>query len=148
MVTTRRSILTFITLILVTLLAGAGLCSAQSVGDTITVGADEPAAIACIDGDTCRMGSIDRDLRLARIDAPELNGPCPVRAKLAAQELSKMVDYRPLNIIIVDTGHYDRYIVEMNVGNINLSEWMLHRNLVTRWPVREPSTLCDNAKTQ
>ena len=145
-----RELPTFIKLIglvailLATVLAYTTDSNAQEVGDTIEVTVDRPNAVHCIDGDTCELEGLDRDLRLAGIDAPEINGPCPIRAKLAQEELSKIMDYRPLQIRIVDIGEFDRYIVEIDIGNINVSDWMLHRNLVTRWPIREPSTLCDN----
>lgn len=140
MVSTRRSILTYLTMILVAMLALTGTCKGQSVGDTIML--DSSVEIECRDGDSCPYPGLDRDIRLAGIDAPEIDGPCPIRAKLAKAELERVLSYRPHQTVIVDIGKYDRYIVEIRVGNLNVSNYMLTRNLATRWPVREPSTLC------
>lgn len=143
MATTRRSVLTFIALMVVTLLSFTECARAQVIGDTLTV-YPPPGGIECYDGDSCQYPDFDRDVRLQGIDAPETDGPCPVRAELAEAELERILRYGPQEIVITDIGKYDRLIVDISIGNLNASQYMLSRGLATRWPIREPSTLCDN----
>jgi endonuclease YncB( thermonuclease family) len=96
-----------------------------------------------IDGDTvltrfvcphCRTETEQR-IRLARIDAPELRGPDHAAAIRSRDHLAQLIEGRVVTVSVCHR-HPDRYgrvIAELTIGDINVSNAMLHAEHATRY---------------
>lgn len=90
--------------------------------------------LGCTDGDTCHFSGFQRPVRLARIDAPELDGRCPAFASLAHLRLQG--ELASADEILVDSlriGYYGRIIAEIWADGRNLSDLLLETGLVVEY---------------
>lgn len=88
----------------------------------------------CWDGDTCTFTAWDTSVRFARIDTPELDGPCPAAAELAlhlAEGMLRRADI--IRIDSVDTGYYGRIIAEVWADDRNVSTELLASGLAAEY---------------
>lgn len=112
------------------LLSSAALAPAQQRVDS---------PVTCYDGDTCAFSEFSEDVRLARIDTPEMDGDCEVAAREARAVLRwKLRSAETVRVDSVNTGQYGRVIGEVYADGQNVSNWMLRHRFATRWPDREP----------
>lgn len=88
----------------------------------------------CIDADTCYWSDLDRPVRLARIDAPEIGGPEDFLARSGRQVLEQKVRRaQALRIERVCLGKHRRIIAEVYVNGVNLSDWLLRHGYADRY---------------
>lgn len=102
--------------------------------------AQRPASLqGCYDGDTCTFAGFSEDVRLARIDTPEMDGRCGRAAREARDVLRwKLRRAGSIRVDSVEAGRYGRVVAEVWADGVNLSDWMLEHRFATRWPDREP----------
>lgn len=109
----------------------AGCAVAALLVVAAPAGAQRPAElVGCHDGDTCVFGGFANDVRLARVDAPELDGPCAEAAREARDALLGLLG--SASEIVVDsvgTGRYGRVIGEVVADTVNASDRLLRRGL-------------------
>ena len=91
-----------------------------------------------VDGDTvygiADLGfniSVDLKLRLARIDAPEIRGKERPQGLLAKSEVEDLLKSLPNDITITTTGKgkYGRWIAEIYINGVNLSDHLVENGL-------------------
>lgn len=99
--------------------------------------------VRVVDGDTLildvdlgmRTWIRGKPFRLARINAPERRDPAGPAATAA---LAAAIGPLPASAIITTTKDrrdpYDRYIVEVLVGGVNLSDWMVSNGHAVLYP--------------
>lgn len=107
--------------------------------------------LKAIDGDTVdveidmgfRIFSKQR-LRLARIDACEMRSQVPgekekaIRARDYIELFFKSHPEAPLTIHTEKTDKYGRYVAEVELGEINLSDELLNAGIVMHYPKERP----------
>lgn len=88
----------------------------------------------CVDADTCYFSNLDRPVRLARIDAPEIGGPEDFLARSGRQVVEQKIRRaQALRIERVCLGKYGRIIAEVYVDGENLSTWLLRHGYADRY---------------
>jgi endonuclease YncB( thermonuclease family) len=94
-------------------------------GDTVL------AEFAC---PTCGVSSQQR-LRLARIDAPELDGPRNAAALWSKQRLNELVGGKEVEVLVCQKwpDKYGRIIVELTCAGVNVSNQMLDEGLAAAY---------------
>ncbi len=104
-----------------------------------------------IDGDTIdveidvgfRIFSKQR-LRLARIDACEMHSKVPeekeraIRARDYIETVFKEWAGKPITIHTEKTDKYGRYVAEVSIGGVNLSDLLLDAGIVNQYPRPTP----------
>jgi len=97
-----------------------GVCIKVYDGDTITIAAKLPY----------KNSPMYRfNIRLRSIDAPELHGPKKEDAKKSQEELSLLVLHHTVKLSNIDIEKYGRVLADVYIDNINLSHYMLSKNL-------------------
>lgn len=93
-----------------------------------------PYTTSCYDGDTCTLRGWTRPVRLARIDAPEMDGPCPSRAIAARDSLRAWVSRaQTVRVEPHGRGYYDRWIADLYLDGENAASRLLALGLVVRY---------------
>lgn len=92
------------------------------------------ANLVVVDGDSLRMGQ--ERLRLAGIDAPELQGQCPAEraaAQAARAELKRLVAAAPdLSIERLGQDRFGRTRAVVRVGGVNVADALVSKGLAAR----------------
>ncbi|WP_108868898.1 thermonuclease family protein [Aquimarina aquimarini] len=102
--------------------------------------------IRWIDGDTLQV-EIDlgfyvqttQKIRLARIDAPEMNNTVAYRERQAKHARAVAKKFCPEGAIITITttkqnkDQYARYIAEVTYNNTNMSDYLIDKNVAKLW---------------
>jgi len=107
--------------------------------------------VSVVDGDSLvvRSGKQDVDVRLAEVDAPELDQPFGADARTALEEL---VGGKDVRLELVSGGAYRRIIARVYVGDLDVGAELVRRGLA--WihraydPVRDLMALEDSARNQ
>ena len=93
-----------------------------------------------VDGDTVWFKGMKRSTRLARVDAPEFDSPCPQKKKLAHKAKYFVRDFitkaRKVEMLYIRNCYYGRYLAEVWCDGENLSDLLLENNLAI--PYRPP----------
>lgn len=108
------------------------------------------AAVLCVtpvvhDGDSIRCGGTER-VRIANIDAPELNGSprcaaprrpsawCDHAAAIAARDaLRALLRKGAVRIVRLGQDGYGRTLARVFVGDQDVGEWLIRQDLARRW---------------
>lgn len=91
-----------------------------------------------IDGDTIKNLYLDLGFnlihkikaRLARINAPEIGEPLSEEAK---RMLKVLIEGKPLKVKSLGLDKFGRQLVELYVGDINVSDYLLENGLVKKY---------------
>lgn len=102
------------------LFVGTGLLTLLAQREPRSVASSQPYTIqnvtleGCHDGDTCRFVGVERPVRLARVDAAELDGPCPRLAYAQRGLLLQLLQAsRETTLEIRNVDPYNRYVAEI-----------------------------------
>ena len=91
-------------------------------GDTLKVQIDLGFEIFCV-----------TNIRLGRIDAPEIKGPERPQGLISKAELTEFIDDQEILIQSTEKGKYGRYIAEVWIQKgetwININNWLLENEL-------------------
>ena len=88
----------------------------------------------CYDGDTCTFYELSKDVRLAGIDTPEMDGNCRAAAVRARDSLRALLHRaNTLRVQKNEIGRYGRIIGVIWADTINSSRWLLRKGLAARY---------------
>ena len=90
--------------------------------------------IEIVDGDTFKMNG--ERYRLAGVDTPERRGKCLAERYLAYQAMTYLYWQLTRNDVRFEYGKKDRYqriLVTVKVGEANVADWMVDKNLAVKW---------------
>lgn len=117
----RSTIIIFLLLILLALLHGC--TEPRGVRREVSLS-------SCHDGDTCSFWGVGRTVRLARIQAPELEWPYTGPGIVARDSLNVwLLRAEVIELEVVDIGYYGRYIGELWADGENVSDRLVASGL-------------------
>ena len=72
-----------------------------------------------------RTWKVNEQLRLARINAPEVRGEEKEKGIAARNALRELIDGKEIRIETEKTGKYGRYIAEIEFEGKNINDWLV-----------------------
>jgi len=89
---------------------------------------------SCYDGDTCTFRGLDRRVRLADIDTPEMDGRCRARATEARYALIRKLRHaQQIRVRVEEIGYYGRFIAQVWADSTNVNRWMRRQGYAVRY---------------
>lgn len=129
--------------------AGVGLLSAKTTSSANSDPIEGQASV--IDADTIEIHG--HRIRLSGVDAPEGNQLCRDAesnhyrcGQQSANELSALIDRRPVQCIEVDRDRYNRSVAVCTVAGIDLGDWLVRGGLALDWPRYSDGAYADAQK--